>query len=539
MRFEPSEHLTDKEIDNGLQLVVKDGLAAEAMATLTGGAFLVALALKLGATNFQIGLLASLPTITNIFQLIGSYLISRIGNRRAVTVICSFFARVPLLLISLLPFLFSSNTSLNILIFFLFFHYFFGAISGCSWNSWMKDLVPESRLGTYFSNRSRLIQILNVVLSFSLAFILDYIKKKYPHMELITYAIMFLLGGSVGLYGVFILSKTPEPKIHPIKKNFFTLFKNPLKNVNFKNLLVFNAWWAFAINLAAPFFSVYMLKMLHLPLSYVVGFNILSQITNILFIRIWGRFSDRYSNKSIISICAPVYLCCILAWTFTTMPHEHFLSIPLLVIIYIFNGISVAGINLSMSNIGMKLAPKEGDAIVYLTTKGMVAAFFAGIAPVVGGLFADFFAERELAINLEWTSPTKQLIFHTLDLQQWDFFFALAVLLGLFALYRLNFVKEAGEVQNKVIVGELVSEFRREVSMNSSLATIKSQVFMPVFSLLDLVLQKEGEKFRVRKKNHGEASTFKDRFWNVIPTPVLINRTRKYSLSQEDKKTKK
>ncbi|MFL5729430.1 MAG: MFS transporter, partial [Cytophagaceae bacterium] len=383
MNLIPSENINGEQRKAGLRYIIKDGLAAEAMATLTGGAFLVALALKFGASNFQIGLLAALPTLANLFQLAAIYLVYHFANRRAITVYSSLFARIPLILIGFLPFLFNPSWSLNLLIFLLFFHYVFGAMSGCSWTSWMKDLVPEDMLGTYFSNRSRLIQILSISLSLACAFTLDYIKSHYPSHEFHTYSIMFFIGGFCGLYGIYMLVKTPEPRIIPVKTKLLKLFKNPLKNFNFRNLLIFNAFWAFAVNLAAPFFSVYLLKMLHMKLSYVVGFSILSQITSILFIRVWGRYSDKYSNKSILRICAPIYLCCILAWTFTTMPKEHVFSIPLLILIYIFIGISTAGINLALSNIGMKLAPQEGDAIVYLTTKGMVNALFAGIAPII------------------------------------------------------------------------------------------------------------------------------------------------------------
>ncbi len=49
-----SEKLSGVQVDNGLKYVLGDGMATEAMVTLTSGAFLVAMALSMGATNFQI-----------------------------------------------------------------------------------------------------------------------------------------------------------------------------------------------------------------------------------------------------------------------------------------------------------------------------------------------------------------------------------------------------------------------------------------------------------------------------------------------------
>src|SRR5919112_5602809 len=104
MNLRPKKELSDSEVATGLKYIIGDGLATEAMTALTGGAFLVAMALLLGATNFQIGLLAALPTFTNTFQLISVWLVRRYNNRRAIAVICALLARLPLIVIGSLPF---------------------------------------------------------------------------------------------------------------------------------------------------------------------------------------------------------------------------------------------------------------------------------------------------------------------------------------------------------------------------------------------------------------------------------------------------
>ena len=129
MILRPKKELSEAEVQTGLKRVIGDGLAAEAMTTFTGGAFLVAMALLMGASNFQIGLLAAMPTFTNIFQLLSIWLVRKYNNRRAISVICSLLARVPLLIVGCVV-LFISSGSLNLLIFFLFFYYLFGSIAG-------------------------------------------------------------------------------------------------------------------------------------------------------------------------------------------------------------------------------------------------------------------------------------------------------------------------------------------------------------------------------------------------------------------------
>ena len=460
MDLRPKETLNEQEVQTGLKLVLAEGLATEAMTTLTGGAFLVAMALLLGASNFQIGLLASLPTLTNVFQLLSIWLVKRYNNRRAITIICALLARIPLVITGVLCFF--SSGSIHLLIFFLFFYYLFASLAGLSWNAWMKDLVPEKQLGTYFSRRSGNMQILNVSLSLCFAFLIDYIKDNHPQYEFDTYAIMFMVAGVIGITGAIILSKTPEPQSHMPKESILQLFKRPFADPNFRKLLVFNSAWVFALNIAIPFFTVYLLKNLHLSMTYVIGLTVISQLSSIFTIRMWGSFSDRYSNKTILAITAPLYILCIIGWCFVGIYSQFWANIILLVLIYLGTGIATAGINLSLTNIGLKLAPRE-HSIVYLSVKNIVTAVFSSVAPLIGGLLADYFANRSLVVNSQWKGPTVDRVFHLVSLHDMNFLFLIGAVLAFISLELLLRVKEVGEVEKDVVVRIMRSSIKNNL----------------------------------------------------------------------------
>lgn len=441
--------LSEQEVQSGLRMVVTEGLTTEAMTTLTTGAFLVAMALLLGASNLQIGILAALPTFANIFQLLSIWLVRRYNNRRAISVISALLARIPLIIVGVLSFF--ASGSIQLLILFVFFYNVFASIAGLSWNAWMKDLVPGNQLGTYFSRRSSFMQTLNVVLSLCLAFLIDYVKDNYPAYELTTYSIMFIVAGAIGVIGAFLLSKVPEPQSFLARENLFQLFKRPLKDHNFRRLLVFNSAWVFALNIAIPFFTVYMLKNLGLSMTYVIGLTVISQLCSIFTIRMWGRFSDRYSNKTILAIAAPVYILCIIGWCFVGIYSRFTANIVLLAFIHMFTGIATAGINLSLTNIGLKLAPNE-HAIVYLSTKNIVTAVFSSVAPLIGGVLADYFAHRSLSINAEYAGPTMNKVLHLVSLHDMNFLFLIGAALAFLSLEALIRVKEVGEVEKDVVV---------------------------------------------------------------------------------------
>lgn len=457
MNLRPSESLSEAQVKSGLKSIIADGMFAEAMIALTGGTFLVAMALQMGASNFQLGILASMPMFCSIAQLFSIYLVKKYNNRRAVTVVSNIVGRLPLFIVAVIPFIFPAGTSVTVLIFSLFFHYFLGSVAGPAWNSWMKDLIPAKELGTYFSHRGRLTQMLNVSLSILLALSIDFVKVQFPEHQLMVYAGMFFVAGLFGMLGVLALSRTPEPKAEMINQNVFKLLSKPLQDKNFRNLLVFNSAWAFALNIATPFFSVYMMKTMGLPISYIIALGIVGQVSSILSMKMWGRYSDRFSNKTIIHLSAPIYVACIIAWAFTGG-----IGIPLLVVINILSGFSTAGINLALNNIGFKLAPKN-EAIAFLTAKNMLVALASAVAPVIGGLMADFFAANQFVWNIEWNGSAGTTVLNIIDLKGWNFFFIIGGLLAFVSLRLLNNVKEEGEVQKKRVVVYMRSRLRRSI----------------------------------------------------------------------------
>lgn len=481
MAFAVKEALTDKEVQSGLQAVIKDGLASQAMVTFTGGAFLVAFALKLGASNLVIGLLAAVPPLMQLLQIPSIYLVEKVRNRRAISVYASALSRTMWLLIALLSVFLSAKAGLAILIGALAIHAALGAVSACSWGSWMRDLVPQGKLGSFFSKRMRLATALGIALYLAAGFYIDLVKKRFPDLELYGYSTLFLLGFLAGMVGVYFISTIPEPRMaaREGKSGFFELILVPFEDLNFRRLITFLGSWNFAINLAAPFFTVYMLKRLQMDMSFIIALTVLSQITNLTFLRIWGRFSDRFSNKSVLALCSPLFLACILAWTFTTMPEKHLGTIPLLIAIHIFMGISIAGVTLASGNIALKSAPKE-QATAYLAANGIISSLAAGIAPILGGKFADFFATRELALTLNWRSPVRELAFNTISFQHWDFFFFLAFLIGLYSIHRLGKIREIGEVEEKILFHELTSEIRRPLRNFSTVGGLRQMIHFPL-----------------------------------------------------------
>lgn len=494
MKLNVKDELTNAEIESGLRNIVRENLAFQVMATLTGGVFLVAFATELNATNFVIGLLAAIGPLAQLVQFPAIYLVERIQNRRLISVVATLVARSMWLWIAALPLLFSGTTVLTLLLVGLVLHNAFAAISNCSWASWIRDVVPQERMGSFFARRMALAASLGMVLSLVAGVYVDQWQRLFPAHELAGYSLLFVVGGVVGIAGVILFTaRIPEPRMVPSGNRITRLLALPFKDRNFRNLIVFEGSWNFAVNLAAPFFTVYMLQWLGFGMTTIVVLSTLSQITNILVLRTWGRLVDRFSNKAVLRVCAVLFVLCIIGWTFTTLPDRYILTVPLLVLIHLASGVSTAGVALTTGNMGLKLAPR-GQATAFLASRSLVNSMAASTAPIIGGSFADYFEGRSFSITLNWTAPEQAFSFQTLNFQHWDFFFFFAFVLGLFAIYRLTRVEETGDVPGRIVVHEFVTEIRRGMRNLSSVAGLYQASYFP------LALLRQGRSLRRQVK---------------------------------------
>jgi MFS family permease len=469
----PRPTISDKDLSQGLRRLALEGGFSQGFFSITTSGFLAAFALALGANNLQIGILASIPFIMQIVQLPSIWLVEKIRRRKAIAVLSWFPAQLLWIPIALIPYFMDipGRGAISMLLLLMACRGLLSAVCNAAWNGWIRDLVPQKILGRFFSRRLIFATIMSMAFSLGAAFFVDYWETITTGDDVIHGYIYVLLFGAIflGLASPVIMSLIPEPLMQPApvpQPSLVQRLSAPLKNRNYRRLLQFLIFWGFASNLAIPFFAVYMLVRLGFPLAWVIGFSILSQLFNIIFLRVWGRYVDRFGSKVILSICASLYLLVIFGWIFTTMPERYFLTMPLLVVLHVFAGIANAGVNLAVATIGLKLSPK-GEATPYLASASLATNIGAGLGPLCGGFLADFFATRQLNLTFTWMSPDNLVQLPALSIIGYDFLFGIAFLFGVITLWILAAIREEGEATKEVVLESLLYSTReapRQVS---------------------------------------------------------------------------
>ena len=294
--------MSEKLKKRARELSIKEGSFYSIMDGF-GLKYITPFALALGASNKQIGFLTSLPTMIGNFSKIFTPKYMENTSRKKIVVFGTLLqALMWLVLLVIGYFYFSKRISgsaavLVIVVYTLLT--LFGAFTGPAWSSWMKDIIPKDS-GSYFSRRSKITGFIVLVTMLIGGFILDYFDKTDVF---IGFVILFVLAFFGRFISSMIFRRKYEPKIHFEKGYYFSFwqFLRKMPN-NFGNFVIFLAMIQLATAIASPFFTVYMLKDLNFSYINFTIVTITSVIFNLLFVQLWGKFSDSYGNLRTMKI---------------------------------------------------------------------------------------------------------------------------------------------------------------------------------------------------------------------------------------------
>lgn len=486
---EPSEH----EVRKGVRHLLWDAAFATAVGALNSGVVLVAYALHFGASNKVIGFIAAIPLLTQLLQAPAVVLVERLRRRRLIAVACLFLARLVLPLMAALSLISDPRLALALLIVAETVHCAFNAVAACSWNSWIRDLVPEDRLGRFFARRTIWATAVGLAGSILAGVALEQVGE--PGSPSLVFMILYGGGFVAGLISTWHLAQVPEPPMAPVEArlDMARLLRQPLRDRNFRRMIVFLASWQFAVNSATPFFTVYFLRQLGFGMAFVMTLTVVSQLAHVIVLRGWGLASDRFSHKTTLGASAPVFIACIAAMVVASQIENRLLLSAYLVGLHVVFGASAAGVGLASNALAMKLAPR-GGATPYVAASSFFGAIAAGVAPIVGGLWADFFAARELALEIQWRDPAGVRSLVDFRLTNWDFYFLTSAVLGVYALHRLSLIAEPGEVSRAKFMEELFLRAKDGVRNVSPVSGLRMQIAFPGGALVDFNQRRQAFK---------------------------------------------
>lgn len=377
MEAPQSKQQEEIAVQKSLDFSIKDGVAYAAT-TGFGDNYINPFAVALGASNFQIGLLSSIPQfLPALMQLKVADVTERVGSRKKIIVRSVFFHAFMLLPIAFVPYL-PKFVQVGALISFCTLYMLFASLAGPAWGSLMADLVPVGKRGVFFSKRSRLIGIVTLATTFLAGYILHLFKVRL----LIGFTVIFFLAMIARYISCYFLSRMYEPLLEVKREHYFSFgaFLRRLNVGNFGKYVIFQSSFNFAVFIASPFFPVFMLR--DLGFSYLTYTIVVTTVplAMILSISSWGRYSDILGNRRIMGICSIAISVLPALWL---VSHQVYFLIGIQVLAGFFWG----GFNLCSSNFIYESAipEKRTRCISYFNT-------INGLAICLGNLLGGFLA---------------------------------------------------------------------------------------------------------------------------------------------------
>jgi MFS family permease len=348
--------------------------------------YVVLFALAYGATNGQVGWLTAVANLLGAIALFpGARLIELVGKRKPIVVWSGGgVARFMLLLLALFP-LFVVNPLVAIVLIVALngIRAFAANLANPAWTSMVADIVPDSIRGRYFGSRNLAMGLAALIIS-PLAGQLIKSGNLLIGTEVAGYQIALFLAFAVGMVSTALFQKIQEPApsesiAHKHKKG--DLRRAIRHSPGYLGLVASAFVWNLAVQVAAPFFNVYLVEAFDTSTT-TIGFLIaVSSLTALFGQRVFGRLLDVRGSIWVQMVCGFIIPVLPFAWIFITAPWQ-------VGFINAVGGFVWAGYSLATFNLLLILTPDEQRprAVALYQT----AVFVSAVAgPLLGGYLAD------------------------------------------------------------------------------------------------------------------------------------------------------
>jgi MFS family permease len=390
--------LSTRGDEDSLRHSIKDATAYAVMMG-AGETYLSAFAVFLKASTPQIGLLASLPPLLgSLAQILSAGLGRLLGRRKPVILAGAGLQAFAWLPIALLPVLFSS-AAVPLLVASVVLYHCGAHLAAPQWASLMGDLVPMKRRGRFFARRTGVVSLVTF-LSLAIGGLILHASTTAGR-TLVGFLVLFGIAMCARGVSIYHLARMRDPEGHvaalqvPVRESWW----RQLGQSNFPRFSVFYALMQFSVAIASPFFAVYMLRDLQFSYAQFMANTGMSVLVQFLTLSQWGRISDVFGNRRVLSVTGVMLPLMPLLWLVS--PNFWYLLVA-----QMLSGLSWAGFTLGANNFLYDLITPQKRA-TYLALHNVMASVGIFCGALLGGYLGVTFASRAelLSGSTAWISP--------------------------------------------------------------------------------------------------------------------------------------
>ena len=328
----------------------------------------------LGATNYQVGLISSLPPLMALLMTIpAAILLNRAHTQKKLVAMSVLLARLMFLFIITVVYLPSTTFQAWAFLGIIAIMSMPNTVANIGWQTFIGGLVSDSRRGAFFSDRNRLLTMVGLVSTLLIG-----ILMRDASDNVTAYQVLFAIAFCFGLVEVFLLLKHEEEPVKiegPIAKKKlmdWSIFQNS-KYVSF---LIAALFFNFAWQMAWGIFNIYHVRIVGATIFWISMFSVGSMLMQILTFPLWKKWAEQKSNIRVF-VWAAIGM--------ATTPFLTILSTNLyyLTLVQTTSGFFLSGTILLLFNLLLEQSP-EASRTYCITTYNVLLAVVAFLAPQIG-----------------------------------------------------------------------------------------------------------------------------------------------------------
>ncbi len=325
------------ELRRSLRYVTAGYVFAVLFIASCGGAHFIVFARMAGFGDLHFGLLAAIPYVATLGQLIASILVERSGLKKFQFIESATIARSLWTAVAALPLLlaFPSGAAVYAVLGILLLSSFAGALSAPAWYTWMGDLIPRRIRGRYLGHRARIGAFIQIPFVMALGVLFDIVsvdgaEETALDQPLFLWAAcgIFVLGSVLGVTDILLFRhirdvlpsrRVPDPPSPAMTLSLRELFVDPLRDRVFRHYVLYGATLTFSVTVGGSFFWLQGMEVLEFnKLAMNVLFLVLPPIAGVLSARAWGKVIDRWGRKATLFLATLGTVPSLLPWLLIT-----------------------------------------------------------------------------------------------------------------------------------------------------------------------------------------------------------------------------
>lgn len=348
--------------------------------------FNAAFAVRLGATNEEIGFLSSIPALLAVLVMIPSGQIFGSRARRMPLVIWSLFlVRMAYLLIAFVPLLggFPQGTiAVWLLIAAAPISHFFGV----GWNSMLADVLPEVKRPRVFAIRNILASIVTTAAIYLAGLWLDWFD--FPT----NYQVMYLVGFASALLSTYYITKmqvrdsvVPPPR--PRRALRLPAVRSTVQDIgahrDFIRIIVNTFLHGCGLWMIGPLYILYYVRTLGATDGWIGLNGTLASLTPIVGYYVWQRAISRWGENRILK--STIVLIGLYPLAVGLAP-----GLSAILLLTALQGLIAPGVNLSHFPMLLKVCP-DAQRPQYIAIYSTIMNIGAFIMPLLGVYLSAIF----------------------------------------------------------------------------------------------------------------------------------------------------